>query len=40
MSALGSKISETARSESEVDTWAIAVADMLCAYVERLDTSG
>jgi hypothetical protein len=32
---LGKSVSEQARSQGEVDAWAVAIADMLCAYVER-----
>jgi AcrR family transcriptional regulator len=33
MSALGSKVSEQVRSRTELEAWANAVADMLCAYL-------
>ncbi|SMF97215.1 transcriptional regulator, TetR family [Methylomagnum ishizawai] len=35
MSAVGERISEQARSESEVNVIAIAISEMLCAYLER-----
>jgi AcrR family transcriptional regulator len=35
MSALGKSVSEQARSQGEVDAWAVAVGEMLSAYVER-----
>jgi AcrR family transcriptional regulator len=35
MSALGKSVSEQSRSQGEVEARAVAVADMLCAYVER-----
>jgi AcrR family transcriptional regulator len=36
ISAVGKSVSVEARSKSEVDTWALAMGDMLCAYLERL----
>lgn len=36
MSALGKEVSERARTQSEVDAWALAVAHMLCEYLKRL----
>jgi AcrR family transcriptional regulator len=36
ISAVGKSVSVEARSKSEVDTWAVAMGDMLCAYLERL----
>jgi hypothetical protein len=36
MSAVGKNVSVEARSKSEVDTWAVALGDMLCAYLEQL----
>jgi AcrR family transcriptional regulator len=35
MSALGKRVSEQARSQGEVEAWALGVAEMLCAYVDR-----
>jgi AcrR family transcriptional regulator len=35
MSALGKSVSEQARSQGEVEAWAVAIAEMLCAYVKR-----
>jgi AcrR family transcriptional regulator len=37
-SAVGERISEQARSELEVETMAVAIGDMLCAYLERFET--
>jgi AcrR family transcriptional regulator len=36
ISAVGKNVSVEARSKSEVDTWAVAMGDMLCAYLEQL----
>lgn len=36
LSAVGKQFSETPRTPSEIETYADAMADMLCAYVERL----
>lgn len=36
MSAIGKRISGEARSKSEVDAWALAIGEMLCAYLQRL----
>jgi AcrR family transcriptional regulator len=36
MSAIGKRVSEEARSKSEVDAWALAMGEMLCAYLQRL----
>jgi AcrR family transcriptional regulator len=36
ISAVGKSVSEQAGSKSEVDAWATAMGDMLCAYLERL----
>ena len=36
MSAIGKRVSEEARSQSEVDAWALAIGEMLCAYLQRL----
>ncbi len=36
MSAVGKSVSVEARSKSGVDTWAVAMRDMLCAYLEQL----
>jgi AcrR family transcriptional regulator len=38
MSAIGKRVSEEARSQSEVDAWALAVGEMLGAYLQRLMT--
>jgi AcrR family transcriptional regulator len=38
MTAVGERISEKARSELEVETMAVAIGDMLCAYLERFKT--
>ena len=35
ISAVGKSVSVEARSKSEVDTWAVAMGDMLCAYLEN-----
>jgi hypothetical protein len=39
MSSLGKSVSEQARSQVEVESWAHVVAEMLCSYVER-ETTG
>jgi hypothetical protein len=36
ISAIGKRVSSEARSKSEVDAWALAAGEMLCAYLERL----
>jgi AcrR family transcriptional regulator len=36
LSAMGKHISEAPRSAAEIETYANAVADMLCAYLERV----
>ncbi len=36
MSAVGKSVSVEARSKAEVDIWAVAMGDMLCAYLEHL----
>jgi AcrR family transcriptional regulator len=36
MSAVGESVSVEARSKAEVNTWAIAMGDMLCAYLEQM----
>ena len=36
LSAVGKRFSETPRSDSEITVYADAVADMVCAYLERL----
>jgi AcrR family transcriptional regulator len=36
MSAIGKRVSGEARSKSEVDAWALAIGEMLCAYLRRL----
>lgn len=36
ISAFGKSVSVEARSKSEVDAWALAMGEMLCAYLERL----
>jgi AcrR family transcriptional regulator len=36
ISAVGKSVSVEARSKSEMDTWAVAMGDMLCAYLEQL----
>lgn len=36
LTAVGKEFSETPRTEEEIDTYASAMADMLCAYVETL----
>ncbi len=35
ISAVGKSVSVEARSKSEVDAWALAMGEMLCAYLER-----
>jgi AcrR family transcriptional regulator len=35
MSAIGKRVSVQARSEAEVERWAVAVGNMLCTYLER-----
>lgn len=35
MSSLGKSVSEQARSQTDVEAWAVAIGEMLCAYVER-----
>jgi AcrR family transcriptional regulator len=39
MSSLGKRISEQATSAGDVDRWARATSDMLCAYLERERTT-
>jgi len=34
ISAIGKSVSEQTRSQAEVERWAVAVGDMLCAYLE------
>jgi AcrR family transcriptional regulator len=36
MSVIGKRVSGEARSKSEVDAWALAIGEMLCAYLQRL----
>jgi AcrR family transcriptional regulator len=36
MSAIGKRVSGEARSKSEVEAWALAIGEMLCAYMQRL----
>jgi hypothetical protein len=36
LSAVGKQFSETVRSPPEVEAYADAMADMFCAYLERL----
>jgi len=36
LSGVGSSFSETPRTETEIADWSEALADMLCAYLERL----
>ena len=36
MSAIGKRVSGEARSKSEVEAWALAIGEMLCAYLWRL----
>ena len=36
MSAVGERISEQARSESEVKAMAVAIGEMFCAYLEGI----
>jgi AcrR family transcriptional regulator len=38
LSEVGSSFSETPRTEAEIAAWSEALADMLCAYLERLIT--
>lgn len=35
MSTMGKSVSENAKSAAEVDTWSIAIGDMLCAYLKQ-----
>jgi AcrR family transcriptional regulator len=35
MSTLGKSVAEQASSQVEVEAWAVVIAEMLCAYVER-----
>jgi hypothetical protein len=37
LSEVGSSFSETPRTEREIAAWSAALADMLCAYLERLN---
>ena len=37
MSAVGERISEQARLESEVNGMAVAIGEMLCAYLEGIE---
>jgi AcrR family transcriptional regulator len=39
LSGVGSSFSETPRTMPEIAAWSEALADMLCAYLERLETS-
>lgn len=36
LATLGEKVSEEARSKADVDAWAQAIGDMLCAYLDQL----
>jgi AcrR family transcriptional regulator len=36
MSVVGKRVSEEARSKSEVDAWALAIGEMVCGYLQRL----
>jgi AcrR family transcriptional regulator len=36
MSVIGKRVSGEARSKSEVEAWALAIGEMLCAYLQRL----
>jgi len=36
LSGVGNSFSETPRTEAEIHAWSEALADMLCAYVDRL----
>jgi hypothetical protein len=36
MSAVGKKVSEQARSKAEVEAWAVAMGEMLCAYLSAV----
>lgn len=36
MAAIGKRVSEVARSKSEVDAWALAMGEMFSAYLQRL----
>jgi AcrR family transcriptional regulator len=38
MSTVGKAVSERARSAAEVDAWALAVGEMLCAYLRHLSS--
>ena len=40
LSTVGKHISETARTSAEIETYATAIADMLCAYLEGLAKPG
>lgn len=40
LSAVGQRFSETPRSVKEIETYADALADMFCAYLEQLRCSG
>ena len=40
MSVIGKRVSGEARSKSEVDAWALAIGEMLCAYLKRLAERG
>jgi hypothetical protein len=37
LSAVGKQFSETRRTEAEIEAYAVAMADMFCAYLLRLD---
>jgi AcrR family transcriptional regulator len=39
MSVIGKKVSEQSRSRAEVEAWARAMGEMLCAYLSSLTTS-
>lgn len=39
LSEVGSSFSETPRTKQEIAAWSAALADMLCAYLERLNIS-
>ncbi|MET0411312.1 MAG: TetR family transcriptional regulator [Polyangiaceae bacterium] len=40
LSAVGKQFSERPRTKAEIDAYADAVADMLCAYIEQLEARG
>ncbi|WP_144114109.1 TetR family transcriptional regulator [Paraburkholderia sp. BCC1886] len=40
LATLGEQVSNEARSKEDVDAWAQAIGDMLCAYIDKLAVTG